>query len=316
MNIEDVLRDTLADMAYEEPPPPPARFLRGTGRRPWPHRAALAAAAGVAVLVVGSTVTLQGMAGRQAVPGGPGEAVASTEPHRAGDRVTMKEGLWLSDTVQLLAKHTGRPVAEFARAARNGAALGLPAYAKGGPEGFLFPGTYDLSPSSSAEEILAAMVTRFKRTADDIHLEDAARRLGRTPQEIVIIASIIQAESMDKQTMPKVARVIYNRLKRKPPMRLQMDSTVLYGLGKHGIEAKLQDLKSRSKYNTYAFPGLPPGPIGNPGRDALMAALHPATGPWLQYVLVDPKTGETEFIGSSPAEMRKLHDLMESLRGS
>jgi UPF0755 protein len=77
-----------------------------------------------------------------------------------------------------------------------------------------------------------------------------------------------------------------------------VDSTVLYGLNKYGVEASHKDLRSRSPYNTYAHLGLPPGPIGNPGVDAIEAALKPARGAWLYFVTTDPKKGTTEFAAS------------------
>ncbi|MFI6791284.1 endolytic transglycosylase MltG [Nonomuraea sp. NPDC050383] len=323
MKIEDVLRDTLADMAHEQPPPPPARFLQAVGgRRRGSRGVALAAAAAVAVLAAGSTVAVRGLAGGEAVPGavpaerGSGRASTSPEPDRPEVLVPVQDGLRLVDVLPRLARATGRPLAEFERASRNGAALGLPAYAKGRLEGFAFPDTYRISPGTSAEEVLASMVKRFRRTADEVHLEDAARRAGRTPREIMIIASIVQAEAARTADMPKIARVIYNRLGHKPPMRLQMDSPLLYALGKYAVQATNEELRSRSRYNTYRFPGLPPGPIGNPGRAAIEAALHPATGPWLYYVAVDPATGETRFIGSQAEYLRLLDGLRQKRKGT
>ncbi|MEV7969168.1 endolytic transglycosylase MltG, partial [Sphaerisporangium sp. NPDC088356] len=143
-----------------------------------------------------------------------------------------------------------------------------------------------------------AMVARYKRAADDAALVAGARRVGRTPLEIMTIASIVQAESGNVRDMPKVARVIYNRLNRTPQMKLQMDSTVMYGLNKFGIAATHEEIKSTSPYNTYARLGLPPGPIGNPGDHAIEAALKPADGTWLFFVTTDPKRGITKFTDS------------------
>jgi UPF0755 protein len=88
-------------------------------------------------------------------------------------------------------------------------------------------------------------------------------------------------------------------------MRLQMDSTVLFGLDKYEARAALKDLKSPSPYNTYRRFGLPPGPIGNPGENAIRAALKPASGSWLFYVSTDPKSGIAKF-ASSESEFAKL----------
>ncbi|GAA3203995.1 endolytic transglycosylase MltG [Nonomuraea roseoviolacea] len=310
MNIEDVLRDTLADMAREEPPPPPERFLRTTLTATGPRRVrrpgmALAAAAAVAVLAAGTVATVRGLSEQTPAPAvstGPltrpsGEVTASVE-RGPGARVIVMEGLRLADVLPRLARASGRPPAEFERAARNGAALGLPDYANGSLEGFAFPGTYEVAPGRSAQEILADMVQRHRSTADQLGLVEGARRLGRGPRDIMIIASIVQAEASSRQDMPKIARTIYNRLDHRPPMMLKMDSPLMYALGKYAVEASADDLRSRSRYNTYRHHGLPPGPIGNPGRDAIEAALRPAPGSWLYYVTVDPRTGATKFAGS------------------
>ncbi|MEV4455086.1 endolytic transglycosylase MltG [Microbispora sp. NPDC049633] len=158
------------------------------------------------------------------------------------------------------------------------------------------------------------MVTRFRSVAEDTGLVEGARRLGRTPSEIMTIASIVQAESRDKRDMPKVARVVYNRLNRTPEMRLQMDSTVLYGLNKFGSRASTEDLKSRSPYNTYIRPGLPPGPICNPGADAIEAALNPAAGRWLWFVVTDPEKGVMKFADSHSEFVKLVEEHKKNLK--
>ncbi|MEU7744941.1 endolytic transglycosylase MltG [Nonomuraea sp. NPDC049158] len=317
MNIEDLLREALSDMAHEEQPPPPGRFLqvnRGRSRR---RGLALAAAAAVTVMAVGSTLVIQGLSSQAVVSKdvaeqGTGEALVPTKQGQT--TLTVREGLRLSQIVEQLATATGRPLAEFKRAAKDGRALGLPAYAKGALEGFAFPGTYEVSPTSSPGEILAAMVARFNRAAEDSDLVDGARRVGRTPREILIIASIVQAESINKRDMPKIARVIYNRLNHTPEMSLKVNSTLLYGLDKSGTRASNEDLKSRSPYNTYTRLGLPPGPICSPGADAIKAALKPAAGPWLYFVTIDPKNGVTKFADSPPALDKLLEEYRKNLR--
>lgn len=301
MNIEDLLRETLSDMAHEEQPPPPGRFLQVHGGRSRRRGLALAAAVAVAVMAVGSTFAVEGLSSQVAVPTdftgqSSGETLAETKQGQTP--LTVREGLRLAQVMEKLSAATGRPVEEFKRAAKDGRALGLPAYAKGALEGFAFPATYEVSPTSNPDELLAAMVTRFNRAAEDSNLVDGARQAGRTPLEILTIASIVQTESAGKRDMPKIARVIHNRLNHTPEMKLQLDSTVLYGLNKFGISASNEDLKSRSRYNTYTRLGLPPGPICNPGADAIEAALKPAAGPWLYFVTTDPEKGITKFADS------------------
>ncbi|MCC5581092.1 endolytic transglycosylase MltG [Microtetraspora sp. AC03309] len=221
-------------------------------------------------------------------------AVTMLDPkNRVLNRLTIREGLRLSKIFTELSTATGKPVEEFKKAAKKD--LGLPRYAKGRLEGYAFPATYEISPKLSAAQILTKMVDRFNQTAQRLDLERQAKQLGYSAHEIMIIASIVQAESGNQDDMGKVARVIYNRLSRNPQMNLAMDSTVMYGLNKYGIAATHADLKSTSLYNTYTRPGLPPGPIDNPGDHAIEAALKPADGNWLYFVTVDPKKGITKF---------------------
>ncbi|MFI7132777.1 endolytic transglycosylase MltG [Nonomuraea sp. NPDC050153] len=294
MNVENLLRETLADMADEQVPPPPARFLpnRPARRR---RGTALAAAVTVVALAVGGTIavrTLSPEAGRSQAP-----MAARPEPERT-HKVTINEGWRVARLFDNLSRVTGEPAESFARAAEDGRALGLPPYAKGRLEGFAHPGTYRFADSAAPAEILTAMVARFRETADELGL--ASRR---APLDVVIIASLVQAESPTEADMPKVARVIHNRLARG--MLLHLDSTVLYGLGRDGGDVTNEDTKLRSPYNTFRHRGLPPGPISNPGEAALKAALHPAAGSWLYFVVTDPKRGTLEF-ATSEEEYAKL----------
>jgi UPF0755 protein len=215
---------------------------------------------------------------------------------RAGNQITIPEGLRASQLVPQLAKKTGIPAKDFNRVIAKPTGLGLPEYAKGKVEGYLFPGQYNLSPDTSAKEILKAMVDRFNKYAAESDLAGRAEKAKMTPGAAVTMASLIQAESGKPEDMPKISRVIYNRLQREPvPMFLKFDSTTLYGLGKFGIVASSQDIRSKSRYNTYNYPGLPPGAIGNPGDAAFDAVFEPAQGEWLFFVATDPKNRITEF---------------------
>ncbi|WP_230985749.1 endolytic transglycosylase MltG [Microbispora oryzae] len=234
------------------------------------------------------------------------EAVTLLDPKkRVLNQLTIREGLRLSKIFDELSTATGKPVDEFKKASRSD--LGLPPYAKGRLEGFAFPATYEISPKLSAQDILTKMVDRFNQAAEHADLEGQAKQLGVSPRQIIIVASIVQAEAGNVQDMPKVARVIYNRLGRNPPMNLAMDSTVMYGLDKYGISASNADLRSTSPYNTYKRPGLPPGPISNPGDHAIDAALHPADGNWLWFVTTDPKRGITKFTDNE-SDFIKIRD--------
>lgn len=167
-------------------------------------------------------------------------------------------------------------------------------------EGFLLPGQYAFVPGVSAEQAIAAMVERFKRTATSNDLEQAAEDLGVSPYQAVIIASLIQSEG-DPTDYPKILRVILNRL--KIGMALQLDATILYALDRFGdVRVTTRDLQVDSPYNTYRNPGLPPGPISNPGAEALRALNQPADGDWLYYITVKP--GDTRFTRSHDEFLR------------
>lgn len=240
-------------------------------------------------------------------------ALAMLDPkNRVLNRVTIREGLRLSKIFEELSTATGRSVSEFRKAARED--IGLPPYANGKLEGYAFPATYEISPKQTPKQILAKMVERFTQTANRIDLEGRAKQLGFTPRQIMIIASIVQAESGSIEDMPKVARVIYNRLASNPQMPLAMDSTVMYGLGKYGIAATHADLQSNSRYNTYKYLGLPPGPISNPGDHAIEAALNPADGNWLYFVTVDPKRGITKFTDSDVEHQKLVEEFNRNRR--
>jgi UPF0755 protein len=204
---------------------------------------------------------------------------------RLRGRATIPEGSTVQQALAILAKNTELPAAELKAAAANPAALGLPPYAKGKLEGFLFPATYDIEPKMTAVEVLTMMVDRFKEAAESSGLLQRSEELGITPYEAVIVASLIERESRVDEEYPKVARVVYNRIQQKIP--LYVDATILYGLGRTSGGLKQSELKKDTPYNTRLHLGLPPTPISNPGEAAMAGALEPATGDWLYYVLAD-----------------------------
>jgi uncharacterized YceG family protein len=202
-------------------------------------------------------------------------------------RATLPEGLTVERTLARLAEQTGKPIEELQAAAADTAALGLPAYANGSLEGFLFPATYDIEPDTTAVDILRQMVARGVQVLDELQIPED-RRLS-----LLTEASIVQAEAGSVEDMGKVATVLNNRI--ADGMPLQLDTTVNYANGKGGITTTPQDRQNPSPYNTYLHAGLPPGPISNPGEDALRAVLNPTPGDWRFFVVVDPDTGETRF---------------------
>jgi UPF0755 protein len=216
---------------------------------------------------------------------------------RVQTRVTIREGLRLSQIIATLGRATGNP-GGYQRAIKDVAALNLPSFAGGKPEGYLFPATYDIQPNTPPIKVLQSMVTRFGQEAASVSLPAAAAHAELTQAEVITVASLIQAEGGRLSYYPKIARVIYNRLNANPQIPLQLDSTVLYAVHAYGIRASAQQIKVKSPYNTYLHKGLPPGPIDSPGNAAIQAALHPAHGTWMYFVTVDPKTGLTKFTSS------------------
>ena len=158
-------------------------------------------------------------------------------------------------------------------------------------EGTILPGDFDIPPGSTPEQALKAVVSASAAlwNGTDI-IADSAER-GVTPYQMAIMASLIEREAIVSD-MPKVSRVIYNRL--GIGMKLEFDSTVNYALNRASIATTADDRANPSPYNTYAQLGLPPTPISSPGPDAVAAALDPAEGSWLFFVKANDK-GESCF---------------------
>ncbi len=215
--------------------------------------------------------------------------------------VTIPEGLRLTEIVSTLAENTDYPERAWNRALQQPDRLGLPDYAEGNAEGYLFPATYEIKPGMKPVRVLKMMVDRWREAADAAGLEEKAAELGKTPGELMIIASLIEAEGRGDD-MPKISRVIYNRLdgpgdKGGTNGTLGIDAAIAYGLGLSPGSTELtpDQLAEDTPYNTRINAGLPPTPIESPGDDAIAAAANPADGDWYYYVTVDLSTGETKF---------------------
>lgn len=161
-------------------------------------------------------------------------------------------------------------------------------------EGLLFPATYRVEEGDELDEqkLVRQMVEAFDQVGGEVGLADASTTLAGvagdrelTPYEVVVVASMIEAEAKVPEEKPLMARVIYNRL--RLGMSLGIDATVIYALGERTDQLTRSDLEVASPFNTRRYPGLPPTPIGSPGRASLEAALNPADGDWLYYVLTD-----------------------------
>jgi UPF0755 protein len=145
-------------------------------------------------------------------------------------------------------------------------------------EGFLFPNTYEFTRTMSMHDMAAAMVKQFRQVATQVGLTTNV-------QQTVTMASIIEKETSVPEERPLVASVYYNRLTKK--IALQADPSIIYGellQGTYTGALHHQDVVGDTPYNTYKHPGLPPGPIANPGKTSLEAALHPATSDYYYFV--------------------------------
>lgn len=152
-------------------------------------------------------------------------------------------------------------------------------------EGILFPETYKVGASVDELAVLTLMVRQLDATMAGLDVAGAQERFGLTPYEILVVASLVEEESKVPEDRPKVARVIYNRLKSGIP--LGIDATSRYEAVLAGRDRGDVDFTSDSPYNTRRSRGLPPTPIASPGRASILAALEPADGPWIYYVLSD-----------------------------
>ena len=151
-------------------------------------------------------------------------------------------------------------------------------------EGYLLPETYHFPKGTSAKTIIAAMISQFQNVFNE-EWRKRASEIGMTIREVVILASLIEKETSIPEERKLVSAVFHNRLKRR--MKLDCDPTIIYVLKQEGRfkdRLRTKDLKLDSPYNTYLYPGLPPSPICNPGRETLEAALFPADVKYLYFV--------------------------------
>ncbi|SIO86258.1 endolytic transglycosylase MltG [Nocardiopsis sp. JB363] len=261
-------------------------------------------------LAPGTYALAEGMSGEAAV------AALFDPDSRLGGRVTIREGLRGDQILDELAASTGASKEELEEAYAQTDELGLPDYASEGPAGYLYPATYRFEPDTDALSMLRTMVTQHRQVTEGLDLEGRAEGLGYDANEMMAIASIVQAESGSAEDMPKISRVVHNRLDIDMP--LQMDSTCFYAIGDYGIALNNDQLSAceadDSGFDTYHRTGLVPGPFVAPGEDAIEAALEPEEGEWLYFVATDPENGVTEF-AETHEEFELLKEAFEETWG-
>ncbi|MEU1468972.1 endolytic transglycosylase MltG [Streptomyces sp. NPDC005761] len=277
-------------MVNESPDTPPRRRIRPTRR-------------GRLTLVIGAVVVLA-VAAAVLVP------LLTREPTSEQPRTLVIPEGWRASQVYAAADQALDEPAGTTEKAVATADLPLPAEAKGNPEGYLFPATYPVTSATTPKGLLRYMVdTALSRFGSD-HITAGAQRNNVTVYQTVIIAAIVQAEADTRSDMGKVARVVHNRLDRGMP--LQMDSTLNYAMNRSTLDTTTGDTKIDSPYNSYAHKGLPPTPIGNPGEQAMVAAIGPTSGPWLYFVTVAP--GDTRFTDDYAEQQRNVAEFNRNRR--
>ncbi len=227
---------------------------------------------------------------------------------RAGPKIrfaklVIPEGLTVTEIAQKVGQLPGHDAQRFLEVARSGTVR-----SKWQPpglsnlEGLLFPDTYLVTDKEDEVAVLSRLVNRFDQVADEVGLGRRSLPAGLGPYQAVVAASLVETEAKVPEDRPLIASVIENRLERG--MKLQIDATVLYALGRHKSRVLFKDLEVDSPYNTYRVDGLPPTPIGAPGRASLEAVIDPADEDYIFYVLYE-KNGKHAF-AKTPAEFERL----------
>ncbi|OEJ31150.1 endolytic transglycosylase MltG [Streptomyces subrutilus] len=216
--------------------------------------------------------------------------------------ITVPEGKRNVEVYKAIDTRLGKPAGTTEGIAKREAKnLGLPAWAGNNPklidplEGFLYPARYDISKDSTPESLLKQMVKNASDKYSELGLEGKAKELGlENPLQVVTVASLVNAEGKNHEDFRKMSEVVYNRLKKTNDVtnqKLEFDSTFNYIKGTSDINFSMKEARSLDNpYNTHFVKGLPPGPIGNPGADALSATLNPDHGGWMFFVSVDGVT--------------------------
>ncbi|GGE13506.1 aminodeoxychorismate lyase [Marinithermofilum abyssi] len=181
-------------------------------------------------------------------------------------------------------------------------------------EGYLYPSTYNIPKNAKAEDVVNMMLGQFDQILKKNRVMDRLESRNMTLDQLVNVASIVEREGQVKEELPKIAGVIYNRLDQD--MRLQVDATVQYALGEHKNRVLYSDLEKQSPYNTYLHTGLPPGPISNPGEDALLAALEPEQHQYLYYVTKKDGSQEHYFAKTFQEHRRYIFQSKNQLQNS
>jgi UPF0755 protein len=228
---------------------------------------------------------------------GEAQAALRRGPSIRFQQLTIPEGLTLDAIADRVGALPGRSRDKFLAAAKSGTVRSRwQPPGQNNLEGLLFPDTYFVTDKEDETGIVRRLVGRFDEVADEVGLGTRTGPAGLSPYQLVVAASLVESEAKVKVDRPLIASVIENRLQKG--MRLQIDATVLYALGKHKERVLYKDLEVDSPYNTYRIDGLPPTPISAVGQASLEAMLDPADTTYIYYVLSD-KNGKHAFATTS-----------------
>ncbi len=230
-------------------------------------------------------------------------------PEVSVQRLTIPEGLTLEQISERVGKVPGRTAATFLTLAkaqgedRVKSPLQPPGVTN--LEGLLFPSTYFVGENDDERRILQKMVDAMVSVTTRLDVANRAKERNLTPFQLLTVASLVEREAKVEDERPQVAQVVYNRLEKN--MKLQIDATVIYALGQSGKKTRVlnADLKVQSPYNTYENVGLPPTPIAGAGEASIQAALEPAPGNFLFYVVID-KEGRHAFADTGAEHQRNI----------
>jgi len=195
--------------------------------------------------------------------------------------VALREGVRTRIFARILKRHIGIDSARFMKAYFDTSLIGIYPHNAHSIEGYLMPDTYSFFWQDDEREIIQRMITEFREFFVD-SLQQRMRSLGYDLNDVMTMASIVEGEAVHDDERPIIAGVYYNRLKRR--MRLQADPTVWFVVSDTSKRLTKNSLKVNSPYNTYLNYGLPPGPISNPGRQSILAALYPAKHNFVYFV--------------------------------
>lgn len=196
-------------------------------------------------------------------------------------KITIPEGYNIKETAQLIEEKGFCNAGKFVALCHEKEYLESFGLSADSLEGYLFPETYFFPKGTTCTQIISAMISRFNKSFPQ-EWDDRAKSLGLSRHDVVILASIIEKETGSAPERPLISSVFHNRLKKG--MRLESDPTVIYGIKNFDGNITRKHLRTPTPYNTYTMRGLPKGPIANPGKLSLKAALYPVTSPYLFFV--------------------------------